>query len=147
MSQGNIISWSKAVGDEISPGDVLCEVETDKATIAWESQEEGFLAAILVPGGSKDVPIGSPAAVLVDDKVRDGVGFSGLRSLGLGLSGFNFRVQWLGTFGGAKRCSLQAVTASCSIPRMALLADLTAAGEQTILLGCFAFMGDVGRFG
>jgi len=68
MSQGNIISWSKAVGDEIAPGDVLCEVETDKATIAWESQEEGFLAAILVPGGSKDVPIGSPAAVLVDDK-------------------------------------------------------------------------------
>jgi pyruvate dehydrogenase E2 component (dihydrolipoamide acetyltransferase) len=43
-------------------------VETDKATISWEAQEEGFVAAILLPGGSKDVPIGTPAAVLVEDK-------------------------------------------------------------------------------
>jgi len=58
------------VGDSIGPGDVLCEVETDKATIAWEAQEEGFLAAILLPGGSKDVAVGTPAAVIVEEEVR-----------------------------------------------------------------------------
>lgn len=66
------VPWSAGlpdcqVGDSVAPGDVLCEVETDKATISWEAQEEGFVAAILVPGGSKDVPIGTPAAVLVED--------------------------------------------------------------------------------
>lgn len=68
MAQGNILEWRKKVGDEVAAGDVLCEVETDKATISWESQEEGYVAAILLPGGSKDVPIGTPAAVLVEDK-------------------------------------------------------------------------------
>ena len=57
------------MGDSIAPGDVLCEVETDKATIAWEAQEEGFLAAILLQGGSKDVAVGTPAAVIVEDEV------------------------------------------------------------------------------
>jgi pyruvate dehydrogenase E2 component (dihydrolipoamide acetyltransferase) len=47
----------------------LCEVETDKATIAWEAQEEGFIAAILVQGGSKDVAVGTPAAVIVEEEV------------------------------------------------------------------------------
>lgn len=40
------------VGDKLSPGDVLCEVETDKATVAFEVQEEGYLAKILVPEGN-----------------------------------------------------------------------------------------------
>ncbi|KAI8465211.1 MAG: dihydrolipoamide acetyltransferase [Monoraphidium minutum] len=70
MAQGNILEWRKAVGDEVAAGDVLCEVETDKATISWESQEEGYVAAILLPGGSKDIPIGTPAAVLVEDKAH-----------------------------------------------------------------------------
>lgn len=70
MAQGNILEWRKHVGDEVAAGDVLCEVETDKATISWESQEEGYVAAILLPGGSKDVPIGTPAAVLVEDKAH-----------------------------------------------------------------------------
>lgn len=69
MTQGNIVQWAKAVGDSVAPGDVLCEVETDKATIAWESQEEGYVAAILLGNGSKDVAVGSPAAVLVEDEV------------------------------------------------------------------------------
>ena len=54
----------------MSAGDVLCDVETDKATMAWESQDEGYVAAILLPGGSKDVPIGTPAVVLVEEQVR-----------------------------------------------------------------------------
>lgn len=68
MSQGNIVSWIKKEGDSIQPGDVLCEVETDKATIEWEAQEEGFLAKILSPAGSKDIPVGTPVALLVEEQ-------------------------------------------------------------------------------
>ncbi|EFJ51831.1 dihydrolipoamide acetyltransferase [Volvox carteri f. nagariensis] len=68
MSQGNIVEWKKKVGDPVAPGDVYCEVETDKATISWESQEEGFVARILLPDGAKDIEVGRPALVLVDDK-------------------------------------------------------------------------------
>lgn len=49
---------------------MLCEVETDKATIGWEAQEEGFVAALLLPDGAKDVPVGAPAAVLVEEQVQ-----------------------------------------------------------------------------
>jgi hypothetical protein len=58
------------VGDSVAPGDMLCEVETDKATIAWESQEEGFIAALLLPDGAKEVAVGAPAAVIVEEQVR-----------------------------------------------------------------------------
>lgn len=67
MSQGNIAKWRKKEGDKIEVGDVLCEIETDKATLEFESLEEGFLAKILVPEGSKDVPVGQPIAVTVED--------------------------------------------------------------------------------
>ncbi|GLI66343.1 hypothetical protein VaNZ11_010121 [Volvox africanus] len=68
MNSGSIVEWKKKVGDSVVPGDVYCEVETDKATISWESQEEGFIACILLPDGSKDVEVGTAALVLVDDK-------------------------------------------------------------------------------
>ncbi|XVE68694.1 hypothetical protein DITRI_Ditri09bG0089500 [Diplodiscus trichospermus] len=68
MSQGNIAKWKKKEGDKIEVGDVLCEIETDKATLEFECLEEGFLAKILVPEGSKDVPVGQPIAVLVEDE-------------------------------------------------------------------------------
>ncbi|GKU91611.1 hypothetical protein SLEP1_g5464 [Rubroshorea leprosula] len=67
MSQGNIAKWRKKEGDKIEVGDVLCELETDKATLEFESLEEGFLAKILVPEGSKDVPVGQPIAITVED--------------------------------------------------------------------------------
>lgn len=46
------------IGDQLSEGDLLCEIETDKATMGFETPEEGYLAKILIPGGSKDVPVG-----------------------------------------------------------------------------------------
>lgn len=49
--QGNIAAWRKQEGDSLAPGDILAEVETDKATIEWESQEEGFIAKIIKPAG------------------------------------------------------------------------------------------------
>ncbi|KAJ9523020.1 hypothetical protein QJQ45_023811, partial [Haematococcus lacustris] len=54
-------------GDAIKPGDVLTDIETDKATMAFENQEDGVLAKILMPDGSKDVPVGAPVAVIVED--------------------------------------------------------------------------------
>ncbi|CCU74622.1 Dihydrolipoamide acetyltransferase [Blumeria hordei DH14] len=65
MTVGNIGSWQKKTGDTISPGDVLVEVETDKAQMDFEFQEEGVIAKILRGSGEKDV---APIAVLVEDE-------------------------------------------------------------------------------
>ena len=58
MTQGAIGTWQKKPGDSIAQGDVLVEIETDKAQMDFECQEEGFLAKILVESGEKDVPVG-----------------------------------------------------------------------------------------
>ena len=58
MEMGTIISWKKKEGDRLNEGDLLAEIETDKATMDFETPEEGYLAKILIPAGSKDVPIG-----------------------------------------------------------------------------------------
>lgn len=68
MTQGNIGSWNKKVGDEITAGDVLVEIETDKAQMDFEFQEDGFIAKILVDSGSKDVSVNQPLAILVENK-------------------------------------------------------------------------------
>ena len=68
MSMGNILSWKKKEGEAIAAGDVLAEVETDKATMEWEAQDDGFLARVLLPEGSKDIPVGTPLIVIVDDE-------------------------------------------------------------------------------
>lgn len=67
MNQGNIAKWRKHEGEKIEVGDVLCEIETDKATLEFESLEEGFLAKILAPEGSKDISVGQPIAITVED--------------------------------------------------------------------------------
>ncbi|KAI4150203.1 MAG: hypothetical protein L6R39_002324 [Caloplaca ligustica] len=67
MTSGNIGTWQKAVGDTISPGDVLVEIETDKAQMDFEFQEEGVLAKILKESGEKDVAVGNPIAVMVEE--------------------------------------------------------------------------------
>jgi pyruvate dehydrogenase E2 component (dihydrolipoamide acetyltransferase) len=59
MTQGGIGTWQKKPGDSIAPGDVLVEIETDKAQMDFECQDEGFLAKILVDSGEKDVPVGN----------------------------------------------------------------------------------------
>ena len=68
MAAGNIASWKKKAGDVVSAGDVLAEVETDKATMEWEAQDDGVIAKILVEAGVADVPVGTPVAVVVDDE-------------------------------------------------------------------------------
>ncbi|CAJ2512496.1 Uu.00g055110.m01.CDS01 [Anthostomella pinea] len=67
MTAGNIGAWQKKAGDAIAPGDVLVEIETDKAQMDFEFQEEGVIAKLLKDGGAKDVPVGNPIAVLVEE--------------------------------------------------------------------------------
>ncbi|KAL1851572.1 pyruvate dehydrogenase complex dihydrolipoamide acetyltransferase component (E2) [Paecilomyces lecythidis] len=67
MTAGNIGAWQKKVGDTLSPGDVLVEIETDKAQMDFEFQEEGVLAKILKDAGEKDVAVGNPIAVMVEE--------------------------------------------------------------------------------
>jgi len=68
MEKGNLVSWSVAAGDEIIAGQVLAEIETDKATLPFENQEDGFIAALLVEAGAKDIPTGTPLAVVVEER-------------------------------------------------------------------------------
>ena len=58
----------KQVGDEIAPGDVLAAIETDKAVVDFEMQEEGYVAALLFDAGAKDVPLGAAVAIIVENK-------------------------------------------------------------------------------
>ena len=68
MEKGNIQSWGKQVGDEVQPGDVLAAIETDKAVVDFEMQEEGFIAKLMYPEGAKDVELGKTVAILVENK-------------------------------------------------------------------------------
>ena len=51
MSVGTLVKWHKKAGDSVQNGDILAEVETDKATVDYEAVDEGFLAKILIPAG------------------------------------------------------------------------------------------------
>ncbi|HSI39186.1 MAG TPA: pyruvate dehydrogenase complex dihydrolipoamide acetyltransferase [Xanthobacteraceae bacterium] len=64
MEKGNLAKWLKKEGDKVAPGDVIAEIETDKATMEVESIDEGVLAKILVPEGTQDVPVNQLIAVL-----------------------------------------------------------------------------------
>eukprot|EP00499_Haloplacidia_sp_CaronLabIsolate_P010349 CAMPEP_0196770918 /NCGR_PEP_ID=MMETSP1104-20130614/1403_1 /TAXON_ID=33652 /ORGANISM="Cafeteria sp., Strain Caron Lab Isolate" /LENGTH=506 /DNA_ID=CAMNT_0042141033 /DNA_START=40 /DNA_END=1560 /DNA_ORIENTATION=+ len=66
MEEGRIVKWHKKEGDSVQPGDLIAEVETDKATVDYEAQEEGFIARILVPEGGSALTVGAPLAVLVE---------------------------------------------------------------------------------
>lgn len=68
MAHGNLAAWVKKEGDQLNVGDVIAEVETDKAQMDFEFQDEGYLAKILVSEGTKDVPVNKPIAVFVEDE-------------------------------------------------------------------------------
>ncbi|XP_034539369.1 dihydrolipoyllysine-residue acetyltransferase component of pyruvate dehydrogenase complex, mitochondrial [Notolabrus celidotus] len=66
MTMGTVQRWEKKVGEKLSEGDLLAEIETDKATIGFEVQEEGYLAKIMVAEGTRDVPLGAPLCIIVE---------------------------------------------------------------------------------
>ncbi|KAJ9688086.1 hypothetical protein PVL29_014036 [Vitis rotundifolia] len=68
MTEGNIARWLKKEGDKISPGEVLCEVETDKATVEMECMEEGYLAKIVLGDGAKEIKVGQVIAITVEEE-------------------------------------------------------------------------------
>lgn len=65
MSMGNVGTWQKKIGDAVSPGDVLVEIETDKAQMDFECQEEGYLAKIFVEAGTKDIKVGTVCYMII----------------------------------------------------------------------------------
>ncbi|KAL4278090.1 hypothetical protein GQ457_03G040150 [Hibiscus cannabinus] len=68
MTEGNIARWLKKEGDKVVPGEVLCEVETDKATVELECMEEGYLAKIIKGDGAKEIKVGEIIAITVEEE-------------------------------------------------------------------------------
>jgi pyruvate dehydrogenase E1 component beta subunit len=67
MTEGKIAKWVKAVGDSVKSGDVLAEIETDKATMEVEAVDEGVLAKIMVPEGSDHIAVNTPIALIAGE--------------------------------------------------------------------------------
>src|SRR4051812_47937718 len=67
MEKGNLAKWVKAEGDKVKAGDVIAEIETDKATMEVEAVDEGTLGKILVAEGTQDVAVNTPIAVILSD--------------------------------------------------------------------------------
>ncbi len=67
MEKGNLAKWLKKEGDTIKSGDIIAEIETDKATMEVEASDEGTLGKILIPEGTADVAVNTPIAVILGD--------------------------------------------------------------------------------
>ena len=67
MTEGNLARWRKSEGDPVSSGEVIAEIETDKATMEVEAVDEGVLGRIVVPEGSEGVAVNSIIGVLLVD--------------------------------------------------------------------------------
>ena len=68
MTKGGVTSWLVSEGQKVSAGDVLAEIQTDKATMEMESMEDGFVAKILIEAGREDIDVGTPLLVMVEDE-------------------------------------------------------------------------------
>src|SRR5579863_4470277 len=67
MERGNLAKWLKKEGDKVRSGDIIAEIETDKATMEVEAADEGTLGKILVPEGTADVAVNTPIAVILNE--------------------------------------------------------------------------------
>ena len=72
MTEGNLAKWLKQVGDKVEPGDVIAEIETDKATMEVEAVDEGTLGKILIDEGTEGVAVNTPIAVLLGEGEEEG---------------------------------------------------------------------------
>ena len=80
MSEGTIVKWNILEGEKVDIGDVICEIQTDKATVGFESQEEGYIAKI-ISGDGTTKPCGDIIGVMVEDKDDiEGIDISELQS-------------------------------------------------------------------
>ncbi len=78
MTEGNLVKWHKKEGDECKAGDVIAEIETDKATMEVEAVDEGRIGKILIPEGTEAVKVNEPIAILLEEGEDD----SALKSAG-----------------------------------------------------------------
>ncbi|KAJ8249063.1 hypothetical protein GJAV_G00230780 [Gymnothorax javanicus] len=67
MEEGNIVKWLKKEGEPVAAGDALCEIETDKAVVTMESNDDGILAKILMEEGSRNIRLGTLIALMVEE--------------------------------------------------------------------------------
>ena len=67
MTEGNLVKWLKKEGDPVKAGDILAEIETDKATMEVDAVDEGILGKIIVPGGTEQVKVNQPIALLLEE--------------------------------------------------------------------------------
>src|SRR5271155_5148783 len=67
MEKGNLAKWLKKEGEAIKTGDVIAEIETDKATMEYEAVDDGVMAKIVVPEGTSDVPVNQLIAVMAQE--------------------------------------------------------------------------------
>src|SRR5690349_9609163 len=67
MTEGNLARWLKQEGDEVHSGDVIAEIETDKATMEYEAADEGRLGRIIVPEGAQGIKVNAPIALLLEE--------------------------------------------------------------------------------
>ncbi len=72
MEQGTLAKWLKAEGDTIEPGDIIAEIETDKATMEFEAIDEGVLSKIMIAEGTEDVAVGTVIAMMTGEGEDDG---------------------------------------------------------------------------
>src|ERR1700688_2013081 len=81
MTEGKIARWIKSEGDAVHAGDVLAEIETDKATMEVEAVDEGVLAKIVVPEGTDHVQVNAPIAIIAGEgeSVQDAAGAASAR--------------------------------------------------------------------
>src|SRR5947208_1018670 len=132
MEKGNLAKWLKKEGDKVKSGDVIAEIETDKATMEVEAVDEGTLAKILVPEGTQDVPVNDVIAVLAGDgeDVKAAAAAAGAPAIAPGMSDKQIRALYEdGSYeviphDGMRRTIAQRLTASVqTIPHFYLTMD------------------------
>ena len=67
MTEGNLARWLKKEGDAVHSGDVIAEIETDKATMEYEAADDGRLGKIIVPEGAQGIKVNAPIALLLEE--------------------------------------------------------------------------------
>ena len=73
MEEGTLAKWLVKEGDSVSSGDLLAEIETDKATMEFEAIDEGVIAKIVVPEGAENVKVGAVIAIIAEEaRCEDG---------------------------------------------------------------------------
>ena len=84
MEEGTLAKWLVKEGDTVSSGDLLAEIETDKATMEFEAVDDGVVGKILIPEGSEGVKVNTPIAVMLEDgESADDIGAASAPALSL----------------------------------------------------------------